>query len=46
LRKLAWQLEGTGIDLVVGIALAIKLTDRGPVLFRQTRIGHQGMIPE
>jgi exopolysaccharide biosynthesis polyprenyl glycosylphosphotransferase len=100
LRKLAWQLEGTGLDLVVvpqvtditgprihvrpveglpllnveeptlsglalvaksaldrisalvglillspvllGIALAIKLTDRGPVIFRQTRIGHQG----
>lgn len=100
LRKLAWQLEGTGLDLVVvpqvtdvtgprihvrpieglpllnveeptisglsllaksvldrvtalvglvllspllaGIALAIKLTDRGPVLFRQTRIGHEG----
>jgi exopolysaccharide biosynthesis polyprenyl glycosylphosphotransferase len=100
LRKLAWQLEGTGLDLVVvpqvtdvtgprihvrpieglpllnveeptisglsllvksvldrvaalaglivlspllvGIALAIKLTDPGPVLFRQSRIGHQG----
>ncbi|MER7457612.1 sugar transferase [Micromonospora sp. NPDC126480] len=100
LRRLAWQLEGSGLDLVVvpqvtdvtgprihvrpieglpllnveepkisglsllakslmdslsalvglvllsplllGIAVAIKLTDRGPVLFRQTRIGHQG----
>ncbi|WP_091091090.1 sugar transferase [Micromonospora nigra] len=100
LRKLAWQLEGTGLDLVVvpqvtdvtgprihvrpieglpllnveeptisglsllakslldrvtalvglvllspvllGIALAIKVTDPGPVLFRQSRIGHQG----
>jgi exopolysaccharide biosynthesis polyprenyl glycosylphosphotransferase len=100
LRKLAWQLEGTGLDLVVvpqvtdvtgprihvrpvdglplltveeptlsglslvakaaldrltallgllvlspvllGIALAIKLTDKGPVMFRQTRIGYQG----
>ncbi|GIJ06944.1 polyprenyl glycosylphosphotransferase [Micromonospora andamanensis] len=100
LRKLAWQLEGTGIDLVVvpqvtdvtgprihvrpieglpllnveeptisglsllakslidriaalfglivlspvlvGIALAIKFTAPGPVMFRQSRIGHQG----
>ncbi|MEV0155092.1 sugar transferase [Micromonospora sp. NPDC050686] len=100
LRKLAWQLEGTGLDLVVvpqvtdvtgprihvrpvdglplltveeptlsglslvaksaldritallglillspvllGIALAIKLTDPGPVMFRQSRIGYQG----
>ncbi|MFF5218989.1 sugar transferase [Micromonospora sp. NPDC000442] len=100
LRKLAWQLEGTGLDLVVvpqvtdvtgprihvrpieglpllnveeptisglsllakslidriaalfglivlspalvGIALAIKFTDPGPVMFRQSRIGHQG----
>ncbi|OKI89262.1 sugar transferase [Micromonospora sp. CB01531] len=100
LRRLAWQLEGTGLDLVVvpqvtdvtgprihvrpveglpllnveeptlsglsllaksvldrlaalvGLillspvllttALAIKLTDPGPVMFRQTRIGHRG----
>ncbi|RZU73758.1 Undecaprenyl-phosphate galactose phosphotransferase WbaP/exopolysaccharide biosynthesis polyprenyl glycosylphosphotransferase [Micromonospora kangleipakensis] len=100
LRKLAWQIEGTGLDLVVvpqvtdvtgprihvrpidglplltveeptlsglslvakatldritalvglillspvllGIALTIKLTDPGPVMFRQTRIGHKG----
>ncbi|RKN49673.1 sugar transferase [Micromonospora endolithica] len=100
LRRLAWQMEGTGLDLVVvpqvtdvtgprihvrpieglpllnveeptisgfsllakmildkaaalfglvllspllvGIALAIKLTDRGPVMFRQVRVGHQG----
>ncbi|MFI7075686.1 sugar transferase [Micromonospora sp. NPDC049903] len=100
LRKLAWQLEGTGLDLVVvpqvtditgprihvrpieglpllnveeptisglsllaksvmdrlsalaglivlsplliGIAVAIRLTDPGPVMFRQSRIGHQG----
>ena len=26
------------------IALAIKLTSRGPVLFRQTRVGHQGKL--
>ncbi|GLH95130.1 sugar transferase [Phytohabitans aurantiacus] len=100
LRRLAWQLEGTGIDLVVApqltdiagprvhirpieglpllhveeptlsglgwlaknlmdrvfaffglllltpvfaaIALAIKLSDRGPVFFRQPRVGHEG----
>ncbi|WP_089017436.1 sugar transferase [Micromonospora coriariae] len=100
LRKLAWQLEGTGLDLVVvpqvtdvtgprihvrpieglpllnvdeptisglslltksvldrvtaliglvllspvllAIALAIKFSDPGPVMFRQTRIGHEG----
>lgn len=28
--------------LLLGVALAIKLTSRGPVLFRQERIGHQG----
>jgi exopolysaccharide biosynthesis polyprenyl glycosylphosphotransferase len=100
LRRLAWQLEGTGIDLVVApqltdiagprvhirpveglpllyveeptlsgvawlfktmidrvvagigvillspllllVALAIKLTDRGPVFFRQARVGREG----
>ncbi|MDQ7911075.1 sugar transferase [Phytohabitans sp. ZYX-F-186] len=100
LRRLAWQLEGTGIDLVVApqltdiagprvhirpieglpllhveeptlsgigwlaknlldriaaglgllilvplfvaIAIAIKLSDRGPVFFRQPRVGHEG----
>ncbi len=100
LRKLAWQLEGTGLDLVVvpqvtdvtgprihvrpveglpllnvaeptisglslltkglldrtcallglllmspfliGVAIAIRLTDGGPAIFRQTRIGYQG----
>ncbi|MEH1126194.1 sugar transferase [Micromonospora sp. CPCC 206061] len=100
LRRLAWQLEGTGIDLVVApqltdiagprvhirpieglpllhveeptlsglgwlaknlmdrvfaflglmlltplfaaIALAIKLSDQGPVFFRQPRVGHEG----
>ncbi len=29
--------------LLVAIAVAIKLTDRGPVLFRQTRVGHHGV---
>lgn len=100
LRRLAWQLEGTGIDLVVApqltdvagprvhirpieglpllhveeptlsgmswlvknlldrfaaafgllllapffvaVAVAIKLTDRGPAFFRQLRVGHEG----
>jgi exopolysaccharide biosynthesis polyprenyl glycosylphosphotransferase len=100
LRRLAWQLEGSGIDLIVApqltdiagprvhirpieglpllhveeptlsgpallaknlmdriaavvgllvlaplfvaIALAIRLTDRGPVFFRQPRVGHEG----
>lgn len=28
--------------LLIAIALAIKLTDGGPALFRQTRIGHEG----
>ncbi len=102
LRRLAWQLEGTGIDLVVapqltdvagprvhirpieglpllhveepklsgvawlaknmldrvaaflgllvlvpvflGISLAIRLNDRGPAFFRQTRVGHEGRV--
>jgi exopolysaccharide biosynthesis polyprenyl glycosylphosphotransferase len=100
LRRLAWQLEGTGVDLIVApqltdvagprvhirpieglpllhveeptlsgigwlaknlldrvvaglgllllaplftvIAIAIKLSDRGPVFFRQPRVGHEG----
>lgn len=100
LRRLAWQLEGTGIDLVVApqltdvagprvhirpieglpllhveeptlsgmswlaknlldrfaaafglllltplfiaVAIAIKINDRGPVFFRQLRVGHEG----
>jgi exopolysaccharide biosynthesis polyprenyl glycosylphosphotransferase len=100
LRRLAWQLEGTGVDLVVapqltdiagprvhirpieglpllhveeptlsgvawlgknlmdrvvaaiglvlfaplliGIAIAIKISDPGPVFFRQLRVGHEG----
>jgi exopolysaccharide biosynthesis polyprenyl glycosylphosphotransferase len=100
LRRLAWQLEGTGIDLIVApqltdiagprvhirpieglpllhveeptlsgpallaknlldrvaaglgliallplfatVAIAIKLSDRGPVFFRQPRVGHEG----
>jgi exopolysaccharide biosynthesis polyprenyl glycosylphosphotransferase len=28
--------------LLLAIALAIKLTDRGPILFRQTRVGQRG----
>jgi exopolysaccharide biosynthesis polyprenyl glycosylphosphotransferase len=28
--------------LLIGIAIAIRLSDRGPVLFRQPRIGHNG----
>jgi exopolysaccharide biosynthesis polyprenyl glycosylphosphotransferase len=100
LRRLAWQLEGTGVDLIVApqltdiagprvhirpieglpllhveeptlsgpallaknlldrvaaglglmallplfatVAIAIKLSDRGPVFFRQPRVGHEG----
>jgi exopolysaccharide biosynthesis polyprenyl glycosylphosphotransferase len=30
------------IPLTIGTALAVKLNDRGPVLFRQTRIGRDG----
>lgn len=29
--------------IIAAIALAIKLEDRGPVFFRQTRIGHRGL---
>jgi exopolysaccharide biosynthesis polyprenyl glycosylphosphotransferase len=100
LRRLAWQLEGTGVDLVVApqltdiagprvhirpieglpllhveeptlsgvawlaknlldrfaaaaglillaplfiaVAIAIKISDRGPIFFRQSRVGHEG----
>jgi lipopolysaccharide/colanic/teichoic acid biosynthesis glycosyltransferase len=31
-----------GTPVLLMVALAVKLTSRGPVLFRQTRIGHNG----
>jgi exopolysaccharide biosynthesis polyprenyl glycosylphosphotransferase len=46
--KFAFDLLMAGVSLVVlspllvGIALAIKLTSRGPVLFRQRRVGLRG----
>jgi exopolysaccharide biosynthesis polyprenyl glycosylphosphotransferase len=32
----------TGLPLWIGIAMAIRLTSRGPVFFRQTRVGKRG----
>jgi exopolysaccharide biosynthesis polyprenyl glycosylphosphotransferase len=46
--KRAFDIVASGLALVVlsplmiGVALAIKLTSRGPVLFRQERVGYHG----
>ena len=46
--KRAFDIAASGLALVVlaplmiGVAIAIKLTSRGPVLFRQERVGYHG----
>jgi exopolysaccharide biosynthesis polyprenyl glycosylphosphotransferase len=50
--KRFFDLVGSGLLLLLAapvmalVALAIKLEDGGPVLFRQTRVGHKGQVFE
>jgi exopolysaccharide biosynthesis polyprenyl glycosylphosphotransferase len=41
-RALAFAIVVVGLPLLVGVAVAVKLTSRGPVLFRQERVSRHG----